>query len=111
MKNSYKPIITLKETINKNDKIIKNILMKSKDEFASNESLINISLGVISELKEIISSIDPNAYILNPTLYEIMSPITNFFSNLFNSYIIPNAFKIYDFLKIDLQQLKSYLNN
>lgn len=103
-------LITLKNTLRNNHKLIKILLSTSKEEFVTNQDNINITIGMISELKEIIYSLNENIYILNPELYNIITPIKKYGENLFTNYKIVNAYKLYDFLKLDLQKLKIFLD-
>ncbi len=104
-------LIILSNTINNTSSIIDDIVSISKKEFASNEPLINMATGFISEINEIISTIDDEIYILNDSLYKIILPIKKFSRNLFNNYKIVNAYKLYDFFLIDLKNLQAFLNS
>lgn len=104
-------LIILSNTINNAASIINDITSISKKEFANNEILINIGIGFISEINEIISTIDDEIYMLNDSLYKIVLPIKKFSKNLFNNYKIVNAYKLYDFFVIELKNLKSFFNS
>jgi len=104
-------LIILKDTLNNNETLIKKIVSISKETFAQNDELITICIGLVTELREIVSTCDKNIYILNKKLYELITPIMEYGNNLFTHYKIVNAYKLYDFINIDLQELKNFLNN
>ena len=106
MKN-YEPLTTM---LNSNDKILKELLSCSKEEFSSDEKKINISIGILSELREILFSMDSELFILNKELYNLITSLKKYSGNLFNNYKMVNSYKLYDCLKIDLAKLKSFFN-
>lgn len=103
-------LIILSNTIKSASSIINDIVSFNKTDFANNEALINTAIGFISEISEIMSTIDEEIYILNDNLYKIILPIKKFSRNLFNNYKIVNAYKLYDFFMIDLKSLQVFLN-
>ena len=107
---SYEALMTLKETMNNSFNLVQDILNENRDDFAQNESHINIGIGILGEIRNIFSAIDTDLYILNKELYELITPIQKYSDNLFNNYKIVNAYKLYDFLSIDYQNLKVFLN-
>ena len=107
---SYYALMSLKKVLNNSSELIQNLIQEKKDDFCKNETSINIAIGLIGELRDVLASIDQNIYILNKDLYELITPIQEYSVNLFNDYKIVNAYKLYDFLKIDFQNLKTYIN-
>jgi len=110
MKNGYKILTTLTKTLNESNSLIAEFLKEGKDNFSNNEIHINIAIGLISEVKEIVEDLDEDIFMLNRNLHDILAPIINYSKNLFNDYKIVNAYKLYDALTIDIQKLKEYLN-
>ena len=105
-----KNLLILKDTLNNNENLINNMSSLSKDDFAQNDELITVCIGVVTELREIIAACDKDIYILNKKLYDLICPVMEYGSNLFTPYKIVNAYKLHDFIKIDLQNLKKFLN-
>ena len=103
-------IMFLKNVLNNNDNLIKSIIHTGKEDFISNEKLITVSLGIFLEIKEILNSIDSDIFVLSKSFYDIIYPIKEYCNNLFTHYKLPNAYKLYDALCIDLQNLKTFLN-
>ena len=110
MKNGYELLILLTNTLNEATPFINSILKEGKEDFSSNEEKINIGIGFINEIKEIINALDKNIFILNPNLYSILEPIIEYSNNLFNHYKFVNAYKLYDSLQVDIVILKNFLN-
>ena len=86
-------------------------IYQGKEKFANNEDNINIAIGLLNELSIIIEDMDEYAYILNPNLHNLIFPIKDYCNNLFTTYKIVNAYKLYDFLNVDLQKLNNFLKN
>ena len=105
---SYSAFKALSEALN--NKTVEAITKSSKDKFCSNELQITIALGVAGEIYEIISTIDEEIYMLNKELYSLIEPIKTYFGNLLNNYKLANSYKLYDSFKIDLTNLKNFLN-
>lgn len=110
MKNGYELLIALTNTLNESAPLINKITNDGKEVFSNDEKSINIGIGFINEIKEIIDVLDKNIFILNPNLYSILEPIMEYASNLFNDYMFVNAYKLYDSLKIDVANLRDFLN-
>ena len=110
--SNYQSLLTLKKTIIQNNSVIENILSLSKEKFSSREDLITIAIGLIGEIREITVTLDNNdAILLSSKLNELINYIKEYGANLFTHYKIVNAYKLYDFIKIDLQKLKDFLIN
>lgn len=105
--NTYKPLINI---LNSNESVLKDLVSCTKEEFSIDEKKINIAIGLISELKDILFSIEQELFIFNKELYNVVSSLKKYSSNLFNNYKMVNSYKIYDCLKIDLPKLKSFFN-
>lgn len=110
MKNGYELLTYLTTTLNNNETIINEITKNGKDEFSKNDNHINVGIGIINEINEIILSLDEEVLLFNKKLNDLLSPIINFSRNLFNDYNIVNSYKLYDALKHDVKELKLFLN-
>ena len=110
MKNGYELLSLLQSKLNQNNTIISSILEHSKEEFSNNESMIMTATGILNEIKEIAYSLDEEVFILNKNLYNILSPIAKYAKNMFNQYECVNAYKLYDVIKIDISNLREFLN-
>ena len=110
MRNGYKLLNNLTESLNKNDSLIKSILREDKEKFSLDETKINIVLGIFSEIKDITCNLDNEIFILNQKLYEVLNPIIIYSKSLFNEYNLVNTYKLYDALKLDVTNLKNLLN-
>lgn len=111
MKNGYKTLMLLTNTLNDNDSLIKEILSKNKESFSKNEIHINIAIGILGEIKDITANLDEEIFMFSKKLYNILTPIISYSKQLFNKYHIVNTYKLYDCLKIDLHNLKIFLNS
>ena len=105
---SYSAFKTLSEVLNNNT--VTSIIKTSKDKFCSNEIQITMALGAASEIYEIISTIDDEIYMLNKDLYSLIEPLKLYYGNVLNDYKLVNSYKLYDSFKIDLVNLKTFLN-
>ena len=110
MKNGYELLTLLQNKLNKNDALIANIIKDGKDKFSNDENMIMIAIGILNEIKEITYSLDQELFILNKHLYNILMPIAAYADNMFNQYNFVNAYKLYDTIKIDVLNLKDFLN-
>ena len=110
MKNGYNILITLTNHLNKSYPLIEDLLKLSKSEFSKDERSTTVALGILNEFKDITSNLDDEIFILNKHLRDTLLPIVNYSNNLFNSYKLVNTFKLYDTLKIDLCNLRTFLN-
>ena len=110
MKNGYKILTTLTSTLNESESLINSILKEGKDNFSNNDDYINIAIGFINEIGDMLTNLDENIFILNRKLYDISTPILNYSRDLFNEHKFVNAYKLYDTLKIDIKNLKDFLN-
>ena len=111
MKNGYTLLKTLTTTLNTNAPLIEEILSNGKESFSKNEKYINIGIGIINEVKDILINLDDEIYILNKRIYDTIYPIISYSNNLFNKYNIVNSYKLYDALSLDLKNLKDLLNS
>lgn len=109
MHNEYKILMTLTETLN--TKLLSEIIALDKNNFVSNDNLVNIAIGIIDEAKKITDHLPSDFYVLNPTLCNHIVSIRKYHSSLLDNNLLVNAYKLYDFIKIDLNNLKIYLNN
>lgn len=109
MKNGYQVINLLLEKLN--SPVLTRLINSNKNDFSKNETLINIAVGYVNEIKNIINSIDEDFYILNQKLYELTSPIKVYGDKLINNYGFVNSYKLYDCISIDILSLKNYLSN
>jgi len=100
----------LKNTLNNNEKLLKSILSSTKEQFSSNEKSINIGIGIVNEIRNICLTLDSDIYILDNEFYNLITPIKTYSKNLFNNYKLVNSYKLYDALKIDVVNLKNFLN-
>ena len=110
MKNGYQLLITLTNTLNSNENIIKELLKNGKETFSKNEKKIMIGVSIIKEIENILIDIDKEIFILNKNLYEKVTSIINYSKHIFNNYHIVNSYKLYDVLNIDVIELKTFLN-
>lgn len=110
MKNGYELLMLLTKNLNESMPIMDDILKNGKESFSNNEEHINVFLGILSETREILSSIDENVFFLNPKLYDLIVPIRNYSNRLFNDYKLVNSYKLYDCITNDILSLKDYLN-
>ena len=110
MKNGYHLLSTLTTFLNNSNPVIEELLKCNKNEFSKNEKNITIALGILSEFNEITANLDEEIFILNKHLYNILTPIIIYSNNLFNDYKLVNSYKLYDALKMDLCELRNFLN-
>lgn len=110
MRDTYNLLVKLTSTLNKCDDIIKLISSHTKNSFACNEEIINVGIGLVSEVSNYLSFLDDEVYMLSNKLHELSDPIRKYANNLFNSYKFVNAYKLYDCITIDINNLKTYLN-
>lgn len=108
--NNYRSLSTIKNILDQNDYLIKEITSTNKESFSKNDTLINIAIGMINEIKEVLVFLDQSIYIFNKDLFSLISPIQIYSSNLFTHYNIVNSYKLYDCIKIDLLNLKVFLD-
>lgn len=111
MKNGYALLNTLTNNLNNSSSIIISIANSNKEEFANSDELINLGIGLLSEVNNILNSLDDEVYILSSKLYNIVYPIKEYASNMFNSYKFVNAYKLHDCITIDICKLRNYLNS
>lgn len=111
MKNGYTLLNELTINLNNSNDIINSILKTDKLAFANNEEMINVSIGLVKEVANILNCLDDEVYILNKKLYDLAFSIKKYAFNLFNSYKFVNAYKLYDCLTIDIYELKNLLNS
>lgn len=111
MKNGYTLLTSLTSLLNNSHHIIIEILKEGKKEFSKNEKSINVALGFFSELNEITKYLDEEIYILNRRLYDLLTPLISYSNSLFNDLKLVNTYKLYDALKIDVCELRTFLNN
>ena len=104
-------LLELKQYLNNSSPLINSIISKSKDEFSEDEVSINIAIGFLSELKEILFCINMDHYVFNRNLADSISILKNYSFNLLSKYKVPNSYKLYDCLKIDVINLKNFLNS
>lgn len=107
---NYPVLKKINEILKKNESFILKINTLSKEEFSNNEELINICIGVASEINKLLNKLNDDLFMLNKDLLEIIKPIKIYTSNLFTHYKIPNAYKLYDLFVIDLPNLQNFLN-
>ena len=105
----YKTLLILKETLVKSDDLINDILSFDREVFAKKDVLITMATGMVNELREIISLLNEDAYILSKELFDLVSPFKEQSVTSLTKYGVVNAYKLYDFIKIDLLKLKSFL--
>ena len=110
MKKGYTSLKKLASSLNCNEKILDEIHKIGKENFSNNEDYINIGIGLISEIKENVSDINDDVFIINKKLYDTICPIIEYSSNLFNDYGFVNSYKLYDALLTDVLSLKALLN-
>ena len=111
MKNGYKILTLLTSILNNNEPLVKDILNEDKEAFSKNENHINIAIGILSEIKDVTANLDEEVFILSQKLHSILMPIISYSKQLFNKYHIVNTYKLYDCLKIELHNLKIFLNS
>ena len=111
MHNEYKIMMTLTGTLNESESIVNEIISKNKDEFANDDKLINIAMGLVAETNKIIESLPSDFYTLNPKLSNSFMCIKKYSKTMLNKYSLVNAHKLYDFIKLEICELKNYLNS
>lgn len=109
MHNEYNVMMTLTATLNSN--LLNEIISTEKSDFVNNENLVNVSIGIIDETKKIIDNLPSDFYILNPFVNNFVVAIRKYHSSLLNYHLLVNTYRLYDFIKIELQSLKKYLNS
>ena len=110
MKNGYKLLTLLTDTLNKSTPLVEDILKVGKEVFSDNEEYISIGIGILNEIKNIFDAVDEEFFVLNKKIYDSLLPLVNYSRKLFNNYGFVNAYKLYDVLSIDLENLKKLLN-
>lgn len=110
MKNGYQLLSLLHNKLEDNNLLISSMLEKDRESFSNDENMINIATAIISEIKEIAYALDQEVFILNKDLYNLLMPIAKYADNMFNQYKFVNAYKLYDVLKIDVKNLKDFLD-
>lgn len=111
MKNGYELLSTLTNTLDSSSNIISKITSYSKNDFAKDEEAINISIGLVSEVGNILNCIDDELLFLSATLRELIIPIKEYANNMLNKYKFVNAYKLYDCICIDICNLKECLDS
>lgn len=110
MKNGYFILTSLTDYLNNSYPTIEDLLKLNKNEFSNDETSVTVAIGIFREFREITSNLDEEIFILNKQLYNILTPIISYSNNLFNDYKLVNTFKLYDALKIDMCELRNFLN-
>lgn len=110
MKNGYKLLSLLHNKLEENSNLISSILEKEKEPFSNDENMINIAIAIVNEIKEIAYALDQEVFILSKDLYNLLMPIAKYADNMFNEYKFVNAYKLYDVIKIDIKNLKDFLD-
>ena len=105
--NTYQPLITM---LNESDSILNDLLSCTKEDFSADEKKINIAIGIMSELREILFAINEELFVVNKDLYNVVISLKKYSGTLFNNYKMVNSYKIYDCLIVDLAKLKSFFN-
>lgn len=111
MKNEYRILMDLTSNLNKSNEIISLVRQYSKSVFSSDEEIINVGIGLVSEVGNFLSSLDDEIFILSKKLFELSEPIKRYSNNLLNPYKFVNSYKLYDCITIDIFNLKTYLNS
>lgn len=111
MHNEYKIMMTLTETLNESEHLIHKIISKNKNEFVDDDKLINIAMGLVAETNEIIEHLPSDFYTLNPKLSNAFICIKKYSKTMLNKYSLVNTHKLYDFIKIEICDLRDYLNS
>ena len=109
MKNGYELMSLLSKTLESNTLLINTIVKEGKNSFSSNDEHILISIGILTEIKNIFDCIDKDFFILNKKIFDTLLPIVNYSRNLFNNYGVVNSYKLYDSISVDLLNLKKLL--
>lgn len=111
MKNGYTLLNTLTTSLNNSESITNSIINCDKEAFSTNDALVNLGIGLLSEVNDILTNLDDEVYILSNKLYNIAYPIKEYARTMFNSYKFVNTYKLYDCITIDVCNLKNYLNS
>lgn len=109
MINDYEILINLTNSLNKSKPLIDQILLEGKEKFANNENHISIAISILDEFHEIVSNLE-EIIIFSKKLYELIFPLYNYYEKMFNNYKFVNAYKLYDSLYIDLNNIRTFLN-
>ena len=78
----------------------------SREEFACNDLYIKLGLGIVEELVNITNKIDANIVLSNNYLTMEIPLLTRYRQSLFNPDNSVNAYKLYDFLTLELKGLE-----
>ena len=109
MHNEYEIMMTLTTTLNSD--LLTKITNIEKNNFVTDDNLINVAVGIVNEIKKITDYLPSNFYVLNPKLSNYVISIKKYHSSLLDTNLLVNTYKLYDFLKIELTGLKNYLNS
>lgn len=77
----------------------------SREEFACNDLYIKLGLGIIEELVNITNKIDANIILSSPYLTSEIPLLNRYRQSLFNPDNSVNAYKLYDFLTFEVDNL------
>lgn len=111
MSNDIKLLIDLTNYLNNNISIINTITSCDKHKFATNNELIAVSIGLISQIKQCGVNLNDDLCFINNTLYEAFGFIISYSESLFDKRKLVNTYKLYDCIKVDVTNLLNLLNN
>lgn len=103
----YKLLVTILEKIKEVKEIEKTIT--SREEFSCNDSHIKLGVGFLFELTNITSKISAMTIIASPYLTKELPLLNRYKECIFNQDNSINAYKLYDFLTLELTSFEDEL--
>lgn len=101
----YKLLVSILEKIKDIKEITKNI--SSREEFACNDNNIKLGLGFLIDLTNITSNITPLTILASTYLTKELPILTRYKECIFNKDNSINAYKLYDFLTLELDSINN----
>ena len=77
-----------------------------REEFACNDLYIKLGLGIVEELVNVTNKIDANIILTSPYLTKEVPLLNRYRQSLFNPDNSVNAYKLYDFLTFEVDELE-----
>ena len=106
MIHNYDILMTILEKISQIKKFKENNIHSSKEEFSCNDLYIKLGLGIIEELVSITNKIDANIILSSSYLTKEIPLLSRYRQYLFNPDNSVNAYKLYDFLTLEVDSLE-----
>ncbi len=106
MINNYDLLLILLEKIKEIKLFCTNNIRSSREEFSCNDLYIKLGLGIVEELVNITNKINADIILSSAYLTKQIPLLNRYRQNLFNPDNSVNAYKLYDFLTYEVNNLE-----